>query len=284
MEYRAELFEYLKNRMAAIAPNLTILVGEFVGARLISHAGSLMNLAKHPASTVQILGAEKALFRALKTKKDTPKYGLIYHASLIGQTGAKNKGKMSRMLAAKSALATRVDALGEETNTTLGVERRAKLEKTLRFLEEGGMRKISGTGKTPMKFEKYENKSDVKTYQPAADSTIPVKSEEEMEKKKKKRKIEEVDTAVTSQEVKKVKTEESGMADSEGPVTEGDGEKKKKKKKKVKEESSSVTAASISVKTDDEDGPPPEKKKKKKKKVEGETSVAATDESFAADV
>ena len=54
-----------------------------------------MNLAKHPASTVQILGAEKALFRALKTRKDTPKYGLIYHASLVGQTTAKNKGKVS---------------------------------------------------------------------------------------------------------------------------------------------------------------------------------------------
>ena len=62
-EYRAQLYEYLKNRMMAIAPNLTILVGELVGARLISHAGSLMNLAKHPASTVQILGAEKALFK-----------------------------------------------------------------------------------------------------------------------------------------------------------------------------------------------------------------------------
>merc|ERR1712126_281095 len=146
-EYREQLWSYLKNRMVAIAPNLTTLVGELVGARLISHAGSVMNLSKHPASTVQILGAEKALFKALKTKHDTPKYGLIYHASLIGQTGAKNKGKMSRMLAAKSALATRVDALGEETNTTLGVEHRAKLEKTLRFLEEGGMRKISGTGK-----------------------------------------------------------------------------------------------------------------------------------------
>lgn len=56
--------------------------------------GSLLNLAKHPASTVQILGAEKALFRALKTRKDTPKYGLIYHASLVGQTTAKNKGKV----------------------------------------------------------------------------------------------------------------------------------------------------------------------------------------------
>merc|ERR1712021_256738 len=115
MEYRTELFEYLKNRMNAIAPNLTILLGELVGARLISHAGSLMNLAKQPASTVQILGAEKALFRALKTKHDTPKYGLIYHASLIGQATPKFKGKISRVLAAKCALSIRVDALSDET-------------------------------------------------------------------------------------------------------------------------------------------------------------------------
>jgi nucleolar protein 58 len=79
--YRAQLAEYLRNRMNAVAPNLTALVGDLVGARLISHAGSLLSLAKHPASTVQILGAEKALFRALKTKHDTPKYGLIYHVS-----------------------------------------------------------------------------------------------------------------------------------------------------------------------------------------------------------
>ena len=79
--YRTQLAEYLRNRMNAIAPNLTALVGDLVGARLISHAGSLLSLAKHPASTVQILGAEKALFRALKTKHDTPKYGLIYHVS-----------------------------------------------------------------------------------------------------------------------------------------------------------------------------------------------------------
>lgn len=59
-----------------------------------SFAGSLLNLAKHPSSTVQILGAEKALFRALKTKHDTPKYGLIYHASLVGQANQKLKGKV----------------------------------------------------------------------------------------------------------------------------------------------------------------------------------------------
>lgn len=153
--YRSQLYDYLKTRMMAIAPNLTVLVGELVGARLISHAGSLINLAKHPASTVQILGAEKALFRALKTKKDTPKYGLIYHAQLIGQSSTKNKGKMSRMLAAKAALATRVDALGEDGTFNLGVEHKVKLEARLRILEEGNIRRISGTGKAKAKFAKY---------------------------------------------------------------------------------------------------------------------------------
>jgi len=139
-DYRAQLFEYLKNRMMAVAPNLTVLVGELVGARLIAHAGSLLNLAKHPSSTVQILGAEKALFRAMKTKHDTPKYGLIYHASLVGQTSAKLKGKVSRMLAAKAALAIRVDALGEDTQATLGMEQRADLEKKFALLEQNAVR------------------------------------------------------------------------------------------------------------------------------------------------
>jgi hypothetical protein len=58
-----QLYDYLKSRMMAVAPNLTVLVGELVGARLIAHVGSLVNLAKAPASTIQILGAEKALFR-----------------------------------------------------------------------------------------------------------------------------------------------------------------------------------------------------------------------------
>merc|ERR1711939_854547 len=119
-EYRASLAEYLKLRMNAIAPNLTYMVGELVGARLISQAGSLMSLAKHPSSTVQILGAEKALFRALKTKANTPKYGLIYHASLVGQSAPKLKGKVSRILAAKMALSARVDALADNCDGTLG--------------------------------------------------------------------------------------------------------------------------------------------------------------------
>ena len=108
-EYRQTLAEYLRNKMHNVAPNLSVLIGEVVGARLISHAGSLTNLAKYPASTVQILGAEKALFRALKTRGNTPKYGLIYHSSHIGKAGAKNKGRISRYLANKCSLASRLD-------------------------------------------------------------------------------------------------------------------------------------------------------------------------------
>ena len=77
--YRKSLQLYLNEKMNLVAPNLASLIGDTVGARLISHAGSLTNLSKYPASTVQILGAEKALFRALKTKGNTPKYGLIYN-------------------------------------------------------------------------------------------------------------------------------------------------------------------------------------------------------------
>merc|ERR1712187_1007051 len=194
--------------MAAIAPHLTVLVGELVGARLISHAGSLMNLAKHPASTVQILGAEKALFKALKTKHDTPKYGLIYHAQLVGQASSKLKGKVSRMLAAKAAIATRVDALGEETNTDLGIEHRAKVESRIRQLEGGAITKISGSAKKSAQFDKYENRAEVVEYKAAADVTIP-----------KKRSIDESDED-EKPATKKIKVEE----------VEG-GEKKKKKKK-----------------------------------------------------
>lgn len=166
-EYRAQLFDYLRNRMMTIAPNLTILVGELVGARLISHAGSLMNLAKQPASTVQILGAEKALFRALKTKHDTPKYGLIYHAQLVGMSNTQIKGKMSRMLAAKSALATRVDALGDDPTNALGTEHRAKLEARLKMLEDGKLRNLNGFGKKRGKNEKIvEHKSKRFKYEP----------------------------------------------------------------------------------------------------------------------
>lgn len=116
IKYREEMMGYLKDKMKKLAPNVSALVGETVAARLISHSGSLSNLAKYPASTIQILGAEKALFRALKTRGKTPKYGLLYHSSYIGKAQAKNKGKISRYLANKLAMCSRIDFFSEEVS------------------------------------------------------------------------------------------------------------------------------------------------------------------------
>ncbi|XP_015119869.1 nucleolar protein 58 [Diachasma alloeum] len=270
-QYRAQLYDYLKTRMMAMAPNLTVLVGELVGARLISHAGSLINLAKHPASTVQILGAEKALFRALKTKRDTPKYGLIYHAQLVGQSSTKNKGKMSRMLAAKASLATRVDALGEDGSFDLGAEHKAKLEARLRILEEGNLKRISGTGKAKAKFEKYQAKSEFVQYPVAGDSTIGVKRPFEETKPL----IEEIKTEPEEVEVPKKKKKKSRQSEGEvevkveveeasTSVEEGKKKKKKKKKQEVEEENMEVEAEESQESTE------PKKKKKKKKTQESE--------------
>merc|ERR1711879_600996 len=136
-QYRKQLHGYLNNKMSAVAPNLAALIGDQVGARLISHAGSLTNLAKYPASTVQILGAEKALFRALKTKGNTPKYGLIFHSTFIGRAQQKNKGRISRYLANKCSLASRIDCFSDEASTVFGEKLKDQVEERLLFLTEG---------------------------------------------------------------------------------------------------------------------------------------------------
>ncbi|RMZ79069.1 hypothetical protein DV737_g3565, partial [Chaetothyriales sp. CBS 132003] len=136
-EYRKTLHAYLVSKMAVVAPNLAALIGEIVGARLISHAGSLTNLSKYPASTVQILGAEKALFRALKTKGNTPKYGLLYHSSFIGRAGQKNKGRISRFLANKCSIASRIDNFSETPSTVFGNALKKQVEERLEFYASG---------------------------------------------------------------------------------------------------------------------------------------------------
>ncbi|XP_054785914.1 probable nucleolar protein 5-1 [Prosopis cineraria] len=155
-EYRAQLYDYLKSRMNIIAPNLTALVGKLVGARLIAHGGSFLNLAKLPGSTVQILGAEKALFRALKTKHATPKYELIYYASLIGHPAQNFKGKISRSLAAKTTLVIMEDALGHGQHNSMGLENKAKLEARLRSLEGNELGRLAGSTRGKPKIESYD--------------------------------------------------------------------------------------------------------------------------------
>jgi len=225
-EYREELNEYIKSRMRAIAPNLTILVGELVGARLIAHAGSLINLAKHPASTVQILGAEKALFRALKTKKATPKYGLIYHASLVGQATPKNKGKISRILANKAALSCRVDALGDEDTVPIGMANLIKV--TTRLAQVDG-KQIPLPASTTAPLKKYEKPSATPApYSESMDIVGPEKektteeTEDKSEKKKQKRE---------KKEKKKRKRAEASESTGEKATEENDKESPKKKQK-----------------------------------------------------
>jgi len=257
-ESRARLYEYLCARMTAIAPNLTLMVGELVGARLIAHAGSLMNLAKAPASTVQILGAEKALFRALKTKHETPKYGLIYHASLIGQAPAKHKGKISRVLAAKTALCIRVDALGEGTDNSIGMDGRAKVEARIRQLEGGAAHADSGTpsGKAPAAYTPKQQGGSA-GYSTASDVTMTTPSSGKKEKKSKKRKAEEVEatpppaaadaaeaTTASGKKAKKDKKDKSAKKAKKARVEEEEAApaktpKSSKKEKKAKTPKSS---------------------------------------------
>ena len=117
--------------MNKVTPNLTSLLGEFIGAKLLTHAGGLKNLSKLPASTIQILGAEKALFRALKNKGSTPKYGLLFNSTYISRANIKNKGKISRMLANKCALSSRLDYFLKNPTNKFGEQFKLQMEEKL---------------------------------------------------------------------------------------------------------------------------------------------------------
>jgi len=221
LQYRDSLSNYLSERMNAVAPNLTALIGELVGARLISKAGSLTNLAKAPASTVQILGAEKALFRALKTKGNTPKYGLIFHSSFIGRASAKNKGRISRYLANKCSISSRIDCFSDELTSEYGRLMKEQVEERLEFFN---------SGKVPRK--NLDVMAEVKKN---LASTTKIDDDEEMpaepekpKSKKKKRKAEEDEGEDEEETPKKKKKKDKG--DDDTP-------KKKSKKSKKKSKS-----------------------------------------------
>jgi len=279
-EYRKELSKYLQDKMSNVAPNLATLIGDVVGARLISHAGSLTNLAKYPASTVQILGAEKALFRALKKKGNTPKYGLIFHSSFIGRAAAKNKGRISRFLANKCTIASRIDCFAEQSSTIFGSKLKEQVEDRLKFFETGEIPKknldvmteaIEAIKKEDGEFQKVTKK----------------------EKKKKKRKAEEMeasdDVEETGSKEKKIKTDEPETPKKSAEVPEPEpeavqaetpkSEKKKKKKKKSAEDPEPVPEPeAIQVET-----PKSEKKKKKKSSEEEQMEVEQAEGSAEAE-
>jgi nucleolar protein 56 len=109
-DLRNKLSQYIDEAMVEVAPNIRELVGPLLGARLIMLAGGLMRLALLPASTIQVLGAEKALFRALRTGSRPPKHGVIFQFPEIFRAPRWQRGKIARALAAKLAIAAKADA------------------------------------------------------------------------------------------------------------------------------------------------------------------------------
>jgi len=132
-QLRQDLETYIDSTMQEVAPNMKYLVGSLLGARLIAVAGGLMNLAKRPASTIQILGAEKALFRSIKTGTRPPKHGMIFQHTMIHDAKRWQRGRIARALAGKLAIAARADAFG---GREIGPELKADLERRIEEIHQ----------------------------------------------------------------------------------------------------------------------------------------------------
>ncbi|KRY49575.1 Nucleolar protein 58 [Trichinella britovi] len=295
-KYRTELGNYLRARMFSLAPNLASLTGEIIGARLIARAGSLLGLSKMSASTIQIIGAEKALFRAIKTKRDTPKYGLIYHAQIISTVPQKLKGKVARMLANKATLAVRYDALSEHTDdgdmNILGLEQRAILEKRIKALETGIAHQATKTKKVRFREAPYIIQGGGELYDTSADFTLPRKRKHENDNasdfiETKKLKLTSILKDEKKERSKKLTIQGHQLAEeAQGYKV----DKKMKKEKHLKEESvfmeqpavesfveqEEMVESSVIVEEDSD------KKKKKKKKKRTSDSADITLESVEA--
>jgi len=132
-QLRGEMERYLDETMEEVAPNVKAIVGSLLGARLIAISGGLTNLARRPASTIQVLGAEKALFRSLKSGTRPPKHGIIFQHTYLHDAQRWQRGKIARALAGKLAIAARSDAFG---GRYIGEELKADLEKRLAEIRE----------------------------------------------------------------------------------------------------------------------------------------------------
>ncbi len=130
---RQSLESYMDSLMEEVAPNMKALVGSLLGARLIALTGGLSNLARMPASTIQVMGAEKALFRSLKTGTRPPKHGIIFQHTLIHEAKRWQRGKIARAIAGKLAIAARIDAY---SGKHVGDDLKASLERRIKEIQE----------------------------------------------------------------------------------------------------------------------------------------------------
>lgn len=130
----ADLEEYLSKKLKALAPNLREILGDRLCLKLIQKAGGLVNLCLCPASTLQLFGAERALFRSLKMKTKTPKYGLLYKLGYVYRLDGlkENYGRMCRYIAAKCSLAARIDCFDEDRTGEYGRELRKLIDRKIK--------------------------------------------------------------------------------------------------------------------------------------------------------
>lgn len=129
MELREKIAKHIETLAGEIAPNVTAVAGPSLAAKLIARAGGILELAKLPSSTIQVLGAEKALFRALKFGTRPPKHGLIFQHPLVHSSPRRFRGKVARAVAAKISLAARIDAFrGEDVSEKLKRDLKVKVE------------------------------------------------------------------------------------------------------------------------------------------------------------
>ncbi len=130
---RKNMENYVDRTMEELAPNVRTVAGALLGARLIAMAGGLQNLAMRPASTIQVLGAEKALFRSLKTGARPPKHGLIFQHTLLHDAKRWQRGKIARVIAGKLSIAARADAFG---GNYIGERLKEEVNKRLAEIQE----------------------------------------------------------------------------------------------------------------------------------------------------
>jgi nucleolar protein 56 len=155
-QLRQSLENYLEKAMDEVAPNVRALTGALLGARLIAISGGLTNLARRPASTIQVLGAEKALFRSLKTGARPPKHGIIFQHASLHDAKRWHRGKIARALAGKLAIAARVDAFGGKY---IGEKLKASLDKRIEEIREKYVEPPPVTEKKPKRQKNRWRKS-----------------------------------------------------------------------------------------------------------------------------
>jgi nucleolar protein 56 len=149
-EQRRQIETYIDDSMELVAPNLKLIAGPMLGARLISMAGSLGKLADFPSSTIQVIGANKALFKHLRARAPSPKHGIIYSHHLINTAPWWVRGKIARAVASKLSLAARIDFYSEKKDPSLAEKLETKVTQ-IRALNMKPPEKKQKSGTNPKK-------------------------------------------------------------------------------------------------------------------------------------